>query len=221
MIVSRLNLSSQPFRNRTLPWTVAAVVACVSLIALFFIIAESRRVGAEAAAVERAVVDLRKERSQMQEQAQAVRQSVPPEQLKTLEAAHLLVDRKIFSWSQLFTDLEASLPGDVRVSRITVRDVAQRGGQTRAELEMSVVGRTPGDVTEMMAGMSRTGYFSVLPLSENAKQGRGDIGIEWTLRVTYIQRSRTRTSDDNPNQSVASVTSRATDAVEARRGAEE
>ena len=217
MIVSRLNLASQPFRNRTLPWTVATVVACVSLIALFLVIAESRRVGAQADTVERAVEDLRKERAQMQEQADAVRQSVPPDQLKTLEAAHLLVDRKSFSWSQLFADLEASLPGDVRVSRITVRDVSQTGGQTRAELELTVVGRTPGDVTEMMAAMSRTGAFSVLPLSENAKQGRGDSGIEWTLRVTYIQRSRMR-NNNNASRSVASSSSpsKAADAVEAQ-----
>ena len=214
MIVSRLNLASRPFRNRTLPWTVATVVACVSLIALFLIVAESRRVGAQADAVERAVVDLRKERTQMQEQAQAVRESVPPEQLKSLEAAHLLVDRKSFSWSQLFTDLEASLPGDVRVSRITVREVAQRGGQTRAELELSVVGRTPGDVTAMMAQMSRTGSFFVVPLSENAKQGRGDTGIEWVLRVTYVQRSRTTNTDDDSSQSVAS-TSRPSRAAQA------
>lgn len=204
MIVSRLNLSSQPFRNRTLPWTVAAVVACVSLVSLFLIVGRSRQLGAQADAVERAVEDLRKERGQMQQQAEAVRQSVPPNELKTLEAAHLLVDRKSFSWSQLFADLEASLPSSVRVSRITVRDVAQRGGQTRAELEMSVVGRTPGDVTDMMAEMSRSGSFSVIPLSENAKQGRGDGGIEWTLRVSYVQRSRTRNnSKDNPIQSVA------------------
>lgn len=196
MIASRLNLASHPFRNRTLPWTVAAVVACVSLVALFFILAESRRARQQADTAQAAVEDLRKERAQMQEQAEAVRQSVPPEQLKTLEAAHLLVERKSFSWSQLFTDLEASLPSGVRVARINVREVAQRAGQTRAELELMVVGRTPGDVTGMMADMSRSGRFSVVPLSENAREGRGDSGIEWTLRVTYIQRSRT-TGDGN------------------------
>lgn len=203
MIVSRLNLASQPFRNRTLPWTVAAAVACVSLFALFLFISEARRTGAEADVTERAVQDLRKERTQMQEAAQAVRQSVPPEQLKTLEAAHLLVDRKGFSWSQLFTDLEASLPPSVRVSRINVRDVAQRGGQTRAELEMTVIGRSPGDVTDMMSDMSRNGAFVAIPLTETAKQGKSDTGVEWTLRVTYVQRSRMRNSDDNANDSVA------------------
>ncbi|HEX8852158.1 MAG TPA: hypothetical protein VF754_01650, partial [Pyrinomonadaceae bacterium] len=94
VIVSRLNLSSHPFRNRTLPWTVAATVACVSLISLFFILGESRRARQQADTAQAAVEELRKERAQMKEQAEAVRQSVPPEQLKTLEAAHLLVERK-------------------------------------------------------------------------------------------------------------------------------
>jgi hypothetical protein len=204
VIASRLNLASRPFRNRTLPWTVAVAVAGVSLFALFLIVGESRRLKAQADTVERAVTELRKERGQMQAQAQAVRQSVPPEQLKTLEAAHLLVDRKSFSWSQLFADLEGSLPASVRVSRITVRDVSQIGGQTRAELDLTVVGRTPSDVTNMMAEMSRTGSFSVIPLSENAKEGRGDAGIEWALRVSYVQRSRTTDRGGDANPSIAS-----------------
>jgi Tfp pilus assembly protein PilN len=202
VIVNRLNLSSHPFRNRTLPWTVAAVVACVSLLSLFFILAESRRARQQADTAQAAVEDLRKERAQMKEQADAVRQSVPPEQLRTLEAAHRLVERKSFSWSQLFTDLEASLPSGVRVARINVRDVSQRAGQTRAELELMVVGRTPGDVTGMMADMSRTGLFSVVPLSENAREGRGDSGIEWTLRVTYVQRARA-TGGNSSNEIVS------------------
>ena len=57
----------------------------------------------------------------------------------------MLVDRKRFSWSRLFADLESALPGNVRVTRISVRDVAARGEQTLAELDLTVVSKTPDD----------------------------------------------------------------------------
>ncbi|HEX8559446.1 MAG TPA: hypothetical protein VF668_15195 [Pyrinomonadaceae bacterium] len=189
-MISRLNLASDPFRNRTLPWTVAVAVSAVSLVALLYILAEHRRVGAEADLSERQVAAMRQQRKDLERQAEEIRQTIPPEQRQTLEAAHTLVSRKGFSWSQLFSDLEASLPQSVRVSRINVREVAQVGDQTRADLDLTVVGRTPTDVTGMISDMNREGAFSAVPVSESHKSGRGEAGYEWLLRVSYVQRSR-------------------------------
>lgn len=189
-MIAGLNLSSRPFRNRTLPWTVAFAVALASLVALVLFVTESSRVRSRADVVERNVIEMRREKRSLEEQAAEVRQSVPPEQLKTLEAAHTLVERKSFSWSQLFADLEASMSSSVRVGRIGVREVSQRGGQTRAGLEMTVVGRAPDDVTRMMSDMNRAGSFLADAISENLKSARGESGYEWTLRVRYVQRAR-------------------------------
>lgn len=189
-MISRLNLASDPFRNRALPWTVAAVISLVSLVGLLFILAEYRAVSAEAAASEREVAAMRAQQKDLERQAQEVMQSLSPEQRQTLEAAHTLVSRKGFSWSQLFYDLEESLPQSVRVSRINVREVEQVGDQTRADLDLTVVGRAPSDVTGMITEMSRVGTFNAVPVSENQKSGRGEAGYEWVLRVTYVQRSR-------------------------------
>ena len=189
-MISRLNLASDPFRNRALPWTVAAVVSAVSLVALVLILSEYRRVSAESAASERQVAAMRDQRKDLERQAEEIRQTMPPEQQQTLSAAHELVSRKSFSWSQLFSDLEESLPQSVRVSRINVREVTQVGDQTRADLDLTVVGRTPSDVTGMITEMSRVGTFSAVPVRENQKSGRGETGFEWVLRVSYVQRSR-------------------------------
>ncbi|HYP52645.1 MAG TPA: hypothetical protein VEQ42_03850, partial [Pyrinomonadaceae bacterium] len=105
-------------------------------------------------------------------------QSFAPEDLRTLEAAQALIDRKRFSWSQLLADLESVLPADVRVSRINVRDVAQVGGQMRADLDLSVVGRTPTDVTGMITKMQEGGVFFAQPVSESPLHGRGEGGFE-------------------------------------------
>ena len=188
---ARLNLASQPFRNRTLPWTVAAVVSCVSLVALLFIVGAAREARAKADRVAEDVQKSRRETEAIKERAAQLVRSVPPEELRSLEAAQTLVDRKRFSWSQLFADLESAMPADVRVTRISVREVAQAGGQMRADLELAVVGRNPADVTDMIEQMRRTGVFFAVPVSENPRQGRGETGFEWSLRVNYVQRAVT------------------------------
>ena len=189
-VISRLNLASDPFRNRTLPWTVAVAVSAVSLLALVYTLSEYRRVGAEADAAERRVAAMREQRKDLERQVEEIKQTIRPEQRQTLEAAHALVSRKGFSWSQLFSDLEDSMPQSVRVSRINVREVAQVGDQTRADLDLTVVGRAPSDVTGMISEMNRVGTFSAMPVSENQKSGRGESGYEWVLRVSYVQRTR-------------------------------
>ena len=192
-MIARLNLASDPFRNRTLPWTIAAFVSAVSLVALVLILASYSEARAQADADERQVQILRAQSADFERQAIEVKQTIPPEQRKTLEAAHALVSRKGFSWSQLFSDLEGALPQSVRVSRINVREVMQVGDQTRADLDLTVVGRSPSDVTGMITDMSRVGTFSAVPVSENQKSGRGESGYEWVLRVSYVQRSRRAT----------------------------
>ena len=195
-MIAKLNLASQPFRNRTLPWSVAAAVASASLVALVFIWGAARQAGAEAERVERDVRALRLEAEALREKIEEIKRELPPDQLETLRAAHALVEHKRFSWSRLLADLESSLPRDVRVSRINVRDAARVGGQIRADLDLSVVGRAPDDVTRMISEMNRGGTFVAVPVSENPQTGRGEGGFEWALRVTYVQRSVTRADDE-------------------------
>ncbi|MFL6257576.1 MAG: hypothetical protein ACJ74T_21440 [Pyrinomonadaceae bacterium] len=189
-MISRLNLASDPFRNRALPWTVAAAVSAASLVALVLVLSSYNKVRADADLSEKQVQTMRDQQKEFDRQAESIRQKIPDEQRQPLVAARALVSRKSFSWSQLFSDLEGFMPGDVRVARINVREVTQVGDQTRADLDLTVVGRTPTDVTGMLDAMNRSGTFSAVPVSENQKSGRGESGFEWLLRVSYVQRTR-------------------------------
>lgn len=189
-MIARLNLAGRPFRNRTLPWAAAVVVSLVSLIALVLTLAEYRRVNAESELAGRRIAVFVKERDELQAEAEAIRESLPENDRRTLEAAHALVERKQFSWAQLFTDLESALPSGVRISSIAVRDVSRFGELTRADLDLTVVGRSSADVTGMINEMNRGGTFNAVPLTERRGEGRGESGAEWNLRVGYVQRSR-------------------------------
>jgi len=188
-VPTRLNLASKPFSNRSLPWAVTALVVFFSLISLFFIVRATRRTSLEAQAIQNDINSLRQQEQTLRQQAEAVKNSLTPEQLQTLTAAHTLLDRKHFSWSQLFADLELALPGNVRVKRIAVRGVAKQGGQTVAQLELAVVAKSASTVTEMIAEMDRAGVFHADLSSQNLQRGRGESGAEYELLVTYRPRA--------------------------------
>ena len=186
---TKLNLASKPFSNRSLPWVVTALVIGVSLVCLVFIVRATGRANAQSATVQKDINDLKQQELNLRKQADAIKNSLTSEQLQTLAAAHTLVDRKHFSWSRLFADLESALPGTVRVKRIAVRGVTTRGDGTLADLELTVVAKTPATITEMIAEMDRGGVFHAELRSQTLSRGRGETGAEYELAVIYRPRA--------------------------------
>ena len=195
-MTTKLNLASKPFSNHALPWVVTSLVTLVSLIAFVFIIRWTGQTRTQADAVQADINVLSQQEQGLRVKAQEVKNSLSTEQLQTLAAAHALVDRKGFSWSRLFADLESALPGNVRVTRISVRDVAARGDQTLAELDLTAVTKTPSSITDMIAEMNRVGTFQAEVRSQNLQKGRGESGTEFELSVIYRPRAGVA-SDDN------------------------
>jgi Tfp pilus assembly protein PilN len=202
-VTTKLNLARKPFNNRSLPWAVTALVVFASLVAFVLIIRAAGKASAQANSVQTDINALRQQAQDLGAQAQEVKNSLTPEQLRSLAAAHDLVDRKRFSWSRLFADLESALPGSVRVTRISVRDVAVRGEQTLAELDLTVVSKTPTTITEMIAEMERAGIFQPELRSQNLQKGRGESGTEYELYVRY--RPRAGYVSDSKTTDLASV----------------
>jgi Tfp pilus assembly protein PilN len=203
-VIENLNLASQPFRNRTLPWTVAAVVALVSILALVFTLSQWRETRAHTFLVEQDVRGLRAEADKLRGDAAQINNSLTDDERRALDAAHLIVDRKNFSWSRLFADLETTLPQGVRVSRITVRDINGSGaGRTVAQLELAVIARSAPDVTDMMASMDRSGIFSA-ELHTQQPAPKGEAGVEATLRVRYVPPA-SRPANSKPADNSASL----------------
>jgi hypothetical protein len=198
-VSANLNLASQPFRNRALPWTIAGVITALSLVALVVLISRGAELNRQAVAVEHDVDIERKEMSDLDKRVEAIKQALTSEQLETLKAAQALVDRKLFSWARLFSDLEAALPGSVRVKRISVSDVGVRGGRTVASLELVVASKNPADAAEMIADMDRAGIFRAELVEQNLKTERNQTLTESTLAVTYMPRGNSPTTETGSN----------------------
>jgi Tfp pilus assembly protein PilN len=182
---TNINLASKPFNNRLLPWLLTILVLSVSVIGLLIVVRYTFAARQEADLIQKDINNLKEEEHAILAAATKVQQSFTNEQLQALQGAHQLVNRKKFSWSRLLADLEASLPGNVRVSRIAVRGVAVQADQTVAELELVVFAKSSTSVTDMMAEMNKAGIFQAELRAQNLQKGRGEIGTEYELYVVY------------------------------------
>jgi len=194
-----LNLASKPFSNRILPWTATAIILFLSVIGLVLVFQLTTSARKEAARAEAEMNELKKREYALLDAAKAVKGSFTGDQQQALPAAHTLVDRKAFSWSRLLADLEASLPNNVKVSRIAVREVSNQAGQTVAQLDMVVFTQNSATISEMIADMHREGIFQVEVRNQNLSKGRGESGSEYELFVIYRSRA------GYPVESVAEV----------------
>ena len=97
---ARLNLATDPFRNRALPWTVTALVVVASVAGLLFIAEATFQTNAKILSTQREVADLRKQSDTLAARAKAIETALTDQQKRELKYAHALVDRKRFSWSR-------------------------------------------------------------------------------------------------------------------------
>lgn len=184
-VITKLNLASNPFRNRALPWTVTAIITLFSVVALVFIAKWTFETNAKAQTATRDVAALRQQTDAINQRAEAIKTVLTPEQKSSLKSTHTLVSRKQFSWSRLFSDLENALPSSVRVTRIAVKEARVQDGRTVATLELIVASKNPATVTQMIEDMERQGIFHAELVSQNLQRGKEDGGAEYEMNVVY------------------------------------
>ena len=69
------------------------------------------------------------------------------------------------------------MPQSVQVARIcTVRQVHSQGDRMVADLELTVIGKSPTEVTDMIAAMNKEGIFAAELRAQNLQKGRGESG---------------------------------------------
>lgn len=186
---SNLNLASKPFSNRLLPWALTAVILFISVIGLLVVVRLTTVATRQADAAQVDINNLRQQEQALMKAADEIKGMLSPEQQQAVPAAHQLVDRRKFLWSRLLVDLEASLPANVRVSRIAVRDVTMQGDQMIAQFELAVFAKTPDTVNEMMSSMNHEGIFKPVVRTQTLQKGRGETGTEYELDVIYMPRT--------------------------------
>jgi Tfp pilus assembly protein PilN len=186
---SNLNLASKPFSNRLLPWALTAIILFISVIGLLLVVRLTTVAKAQGDTTQLEINSLRQQEQALMKTADEIKGLLSPEQQQAVPAAHQLVDRRRFLWSKLLVDLETSLPANVKVSRIAVRDVTIQGDQVVAELELAVFAKSSDTINEMISSMYQEGIFQPDLRTQTLQKGRGEGGTEYGFVVIYRPRS--------------------------------
>src|SRR5438093_7617000 len=154
----KTNLATRPFYNERAVrvWLFGALLLVLAATAFNVsrVLRYSRsdtQLARQASGDEARAADLR-------QQANRLRATVDPKQIesKSTEArvANDLIDRRTFSWTELFNRLETTLPDDVRIT--SVRPKVDANGTT---LTIAVIARAVDDVSRFMDNLQKTGAF--------------------------------------------------------------
>lgn len=188
-MINQLNLSSHPFRNRTLPYLVALLLLTFAVSGAVLSFAKLRETTAKNEIVKSDIAQMSGDVKNLNGKGEQVQKELTPEQSALLVGAHRLVANKTFGWSRLFADIEQVLPGSVSVSRINVENIYKDGDRTRAELEFGVLSRDFQNVAAMISNMNSSGLFQAELRGQDLQKNERITYTEYTLRLVYTPRA--------------------------------
>ena len=156
----RTNLATRPFYNerRVRLWLagLAILVATATLLNVAWIVEYSRtdtELKDAAAADEARADELRAEARRLRASVDATRTAMTSMEVGL---ANGLIDRRAFSWTELFNRFEATLPENVRLTVVAPRVESDR----HVALALNVSARSVADIDQFMENLEDTGVFA-------------------------------------------------------------
>ena len=185
-MITKLNLSSHPFRNRTLPYVLALLLVAFAVAGAILSFAKLNYIASDNEIAKSQMQDMQTQLGELNQKGDLVQQQLSPEERALLIAGHKLVANKQFGWSRLFADLESVLPGSVSVSRISVENIYKTAeGRTQAELDFAVLSRDYQSVLTMIERMNGTGAFQADLRGQDLQKSEFFTYTEYTLHLIY------------------------------------
>jgi Tfp pilus assembly protein PilN len=209
-----VNLSSRPFRNRRLFWLAILLIFAVSSLVGFSTLETISELDSEIASLEPRVKKKEEEAKKLETSINTV-PALTPEQTLSMLAARDLIERKAFSWSQLFNEIERLIPPTVRMRKIalsgieekqsaesgSVMTVSNSAAPKSVSLTFDVTGKNYTEVVKMMETFNTSGHFYVTPAKQNNLEGTEE--VEFELRVVYYPPVPRRAGQSVPVNQVA------------------
>ena len=163
----RSNLSTRPFYNERLVHLWLTAIAVVVVAATAFNVSRVLRYSSSDTRLATQASQDESRVRELHEEAVRLRASVDPKQVDFAAAdarqANDLIDRRTFSWTELFNRFESTLPDDVRIASVKPRVDRDRG----IVLTINVSAKTVDDVGTFIKNLEDTGAFAnIRPVEE-------------------------------------------------------
>ena len=198
-MITKLNLASRPFRNRTLPYLIALLLLAFSVGGAILCFAQLRNIIRDNELAKQQIADLETEVKALDDKGKQVQAELSPEQRALLIGAHKLVANKSFGWSKLFSDLEGVMPASVSASRISVENIFKDGDRIKAELDFAVLSNDYQSVAVLIDNMNNSGVFRAELRGQDRQKTERSVYTEYTLHLVYTPPSFIpQTTTDDP-----------------------
>ncbi len=163
----RTNLSTRPFYNERSVQVALAAIGLLVLAVTAFNAVELARLTASQRSLGAHAVESEQDAARLRTQAAAIRAQINPKELETVanaaREANGIIDRRAFSWTDLFGQFEHTLPEDVRITAVQPR-LEQDGTFV---VGITVQARRAEDLDAFIEALEKTGAFrNVLSLEE-------------------------------------------------------
>jgi type IV pilus assembly protein PilN len=183
-----INLASQPFR-RDRAMVMASIVVSLLLVATLGVLINLARQDSQQLGDVRHEVAMLKQQVQKVADQQAKLNAVihKPENETVLERSvfiNTLLLRKGISWNQIFTDLEETIPYNVKLVRI--RPTVDSEG--RVSLDMIVASETNGPAVEALKAFQENPKFGPVEWKNISPPSQTEPLYRLALNVTYAQK---------------------------------
>ena len=192
----RTNLSTRPFYNDRAVRLWLGVVALLVVAATIFNASRLLRYTTDNSQQAQAAERDERRAKELRDQATRLRASVDIKQVEfaSTEArqANDLIDRRTFSWTELFNHFETTLPDEVRIVSVRPRLDRDQG----FVILITVVARGVEDVNSFIENLEKTGaFFSGSSLEEHVNEQNQ---LEAQLQINYVPMTPTPAAPATP-----------------------
>lgn len=183
----RANLSTRPFYNERAVHAMAAALAVLVLAVAAWQAVRVVRLSRYKTELNTAINRDKGEAQKLAADAAAIRRGLDQKQLSLVAAqakeANALIEQRTFSWTQLFNQLEATLPEDVML--MSVHPDFKEGV---TQVNMEIQGRGGDEIDKFWERLEKTGAFHDIEWSGLAVSEDGIHRVQMTAVYTGATR---------------------------------
>jgi hypothetical protein len=189
----RTNLSTRPFYNIRAVQAVLGACAAIAILFTMFNVISLVRLAANQRSLGARAVKAQDDATRLRSDAARVRAQVDAKELEVVSTAareaKSIIEMRTFSWSDLLSQFEKTLPENVRITAVQPR--VERDG--RFVIGMRVEAREVGDLEKFLEELEMTGAFrNVLTTDEQATD---DGLLEAVIEGLYVQQTSGATGE--------------------------
>jgi Tfp pilus assembly protein PilN len=156
--VLRTNLSTRPFYNERAVHAIAAAVAVLALAIAAWQVSRIVRLSHDKTEFNAAITRDKAEAEKAEREAAQIRSGLDQKELAAVSGAaseaNDLIEQRTFSWTQLFNELQATLPEDVMLT--SIHPEFKEGVTT---LNFDLQGKSAENIDEFWDHLEKTGSF--------------------------------------------------------------